>query len=181
MADRFPELSPELAEWWRAQPVFFVATAPVGATGHVNCSPKGLDTLRILDPDRLAYLDLTGSGAETIAHIRENGRITLMACAFTGPPRISRIYGRATVHPVGSDSFAALADGFPELPGARAQVTSRSRGPVSSISGTPYPHEVVTDSTAISFTARAQGEAGLAAYRARKNARSLDGLPGVDG
>ena len=122
MADRFAELSPELAQWWRDQPVFFVATAPAGSHGHVNCSPKGLDTLRILGPDRLAYLDLTGSGAETIAHVRENGRITLMACAFAGPPRISRVYGRATVHESGTAQFAALAPYFPEFPGARAVI-----------------------------------------------------------
>lgn len=181
MADRFPELSPELAEWWRAQPVFFVATAPVGATGHVNCSPKGLDTLRILDPDRLAYLDLTGSGAETIAHIRENGRITLMACAFTGPPRISRIYGRATVHPVGSDSFAALADGFPELPGARAVIEIAVESVTTSCGYGVPEMELTGPRDRLVTWARAQGEAGLAAYRARKNARSLDGLPGMDG
>src|SRR6267142_2103248 len=101
MAERFAAIKPDLAAWWMAQPMFFVATAPRDG-GHVNCSPKGLDTLRILSPTRVAYLDLTGSGVETIAHLRDNGRITLMACAFEGAPRISRIYGRGAVHVVGS-------------------------------------------------------------------------------
>ena len=91
MAERFTTISDDLARWWEEQPLFFVATAPSGGDGHVNLSPKGLDTLRIVDPQRVAYLDLTGSGVETIAHLRENGRVTLMACAFNGAPRISRI------------------------------------------------------------------------------------------
>src|SRR5471032_2930415 len=115
MADRFSSLRPDLAQWWCEQPMFFVATAPSGDGGHVNLSPKGYDTLRVLAPDRVAYLDLTGSGVETIAHIRDNGRITLMACAFNGNPRISRIYGTGTVHEIGSEAFEELAGNFPEL------------------------------------------------------------------
>ena len=118
MADRFGSLSDELAQWWAAQPMFFVASAPTGADGHVNLSPKGYDTLRVFgDRTRVAYLDLTGSGVETISHLRENGRVTLMACAFGGNPRISRIYGRGTVHPFGSPGFDELAGEFPALPG----------------------------------------------------------------
>src|SRR3954454_15558692 len=120
MADRFSSLRPDLAQWWREQPMFFVATAPSGADGHVNLSPKGHDTLRVLAADRVAYLDLTGSGVETIAHLRENGRVTLMACAFTGNPRISRLYGKGRVHPLGSPEFNTLASEFPELPGRRS-------------------------------------------------------------
>lgn len=74
--------------------MFFVGTAPVGARGHINVSPKGMDTFRILNPTAIAYLDLTGSGVETIAHLRENGRIVIMFCAFQGPPNILRLYGR---------------------------------------------------------------------------------------
>ena len=180
MADRFAELSSELAEWWRAQAVFFVATAPLAGEGHVNCSPKGLDTLRIVAPDRLAYLDLTGSGAETIAHVRENGRITLMACAFTGPPRISRVYGRATVHPVGSPGFIALAPLFPELPGARAVIDVAVESVTTSCGyGVPEFAPVGPRSRLVEWS-EAKGEAGLAAYRSRKNVRSIDGLPGVE-
>ena len=92
MAAVHDDISPDLAAWIAEQPMFFVATAP-SAGGHVNLSPKGLDTLRVLGPARVAYLDLTGSGVETIAHLRENGRITLMWCAFAGAPRIARVYG----------------------------------------------------------------------------------------
>src|SRR4051795_10125388 len=120
MAAVLDEISPDLAEWIRAQPMFFVATAPSGAGGHVNLSPKGLAGLAVLGPLRCAYLDLTGSGVETIAHVRENGRITIMFCAFEGPPRIVRLHGRGIVHPLGSAGFDALAPEFPELPGRRA-------------------------------------------------------------
>src|SRR3954466_12005444 len=122
MAERFSSLRPDLAQWWRDQPVFFVATAPSGDAGHVNLSPKGLDTLRVLGPRRVAYLDLTGSGVETIAHLRENGRVTLMWCAFSGNPRITRVYGHGTVHPAGSPVFDELVAQFPELPGRRSVI-----------------------------------------------------------
>src|SRR3954449_6829852 len=122
MADRFSSLRPDLAQWWREQPMFFVATAPSGDAGHVNLSPKGYDTLRVLAADRVAYLDLTGSGVETIAHLRDNGRITLMACAFAGNPQISRIYGAGSVHELGSPGFDGLRGLFPDLPGARAVI-----------------------------------------------------------
>ena len=89
--------------------MFFVATAPSGADGHVNLSPKGIDTLRMLGEHRVAYLDFTGSGAETIAHLRENGRITMMFCAFDGPPNIVRLHGRGTAVPVDDAGFAELA------------------------------------------------------------------------
>src|SRR5256885_16795027 len=87
-----------VAAFLERQPMFFVATAPLGADGHVNVSPKGLDgTFAVLDRDRVAYLDLTGSGIETVAHVRENGRVTLMFCAFDGPPRIVRLFGHGSV------------------------------------------------------------------------------------
>src|SRR4051794_35026102 len=106
----------------RSQPMFFVATAPLDDEGHVNVSPKGLATFAVLGPTRVAYLDLTGSGAETIAHVRENGRITIMFCAFEGAPSICRVYGRGTVHEVGSDGYDELLANFTELVGARAIV-----------------------------------------------------------
>jgi hypothetical protein len=90
-------ITPELIAWVGQQHLFFVGTAPLAADGHVNCSPKGLDTLRILDARHVAYLDLTGSGAETIAHLRENGRIVFMFCALAGPPKIVRFHGKGEV------------------------------------------------------------------------------------
>src|SRR5262249_30625635 len=92
MAKLYDQITDELAEVIRAQPLFFVATAPLAPDGHINLSPKGLDCLRVLSPRRLAYLDLTGSGNETSAHVAENGRITFMFCAFAGPPKILRLY-----------------------------------------------------------------------------------------
>src|SRR4051794_15046021 len=93
MGRTYDEIDERLVEWLGRQAVFFVATAP-GADGHVNLSPKGLDTFRVLGPHRVAYLDLTGSGVETIAHLRVDGRITFMFCAFEGAPRIVRLFGR---------------------------------------------------------------------------------------
>src|SRR5262245_17807918 len=118
MAASFSEISADLAAWMQEQPVFFVATAP--DEGHVNLSPKGYDTFRVLSPRRVAYLDLTGSGIETIAHLRENGRITVMFCAFSGNPRIARIHGTGRVHELGTAECDALAPEFKDIPGARA-------------------------------------------------------------
>jgi len=92
-----PSLTPELQAFIEAQHVFFVATAPSGSEGHVNLSPKGLDTFRVLSPTQVAYLDITGSGNETAAHVTQNGRLTFMFCAFEGKPRILRLYGMARV------------------------------------------------------------------------------------
>jgi hypothetical protein len=91
------EIGADLMDWINRQKVFFVSTAPLSATGHINCSPKGLDSLRVLDPHTVAYQDLTGSGIETIAHVRENKRIVLMFCAFDGPPKIVRFHGTGSI------------------------------------------------------------------------------------
>ena len=120
MAQTFETLDDTLVAWIDKQPVFFVATAPSDRDGHVNVSPKGYDSFRVLGPTRVAYLDLTGSGVETIAHIRDNGRLTVMFCAFSGPPRILRLYGSAEVVLPEDEGFAALAGGFPPLPGVRS-------------------------------------------------------------
>ncbi|MBE9020132.1 pyridoxamine 5'-phosphate oxidase family protein, partial [Chroococcidiopsidales cyanobacterium LEGE 13417] len=93
MAKVFDRITDELQAFIATQHIFFVATAPISSTGHINVSPKGLDSFRILSPNRVAYLDLTGSGNETSAHLQENGRITLMFCAFQGSPSILRLYG----------------------------------------------------------------------------------------
>jgi hypothetical protein len=159
--------------------MFFVATAPSGGEGHVNLSPKGYDTLRILDANRVAYLDLTGSGVETIAHLRENGRITLMACAFTGNPRISRLYGRGEVHLFGTPEFDALAPHFPELPGRRAIIEiTVDRATTSCGEAVPRMDLVSERDDLLDWTIN-KGEVGIVAYWASKNATSIDGLPGL--
>ena len=179
MGERFASISDDLAHWWAEQPLFFVATAPTGSGGHVNLSPKGLDSLRILGPNRVAYLDLTGSGVETIAHLRDNGRITLMACAFSGAPRISRFYGSGIVHEAGSPAFEELAPAFPDLPGARA-IIDVAVDRVSTSCGFAVPlMDLVGDRDRLLDWAVAKGEDGLVKYWASKNAESIDGMPGL--
>jgi hypothetical protein len=113
MAKIFDDIDDKLARWIGAQQLFFVATAPSGDGGHVNCSPKGpIESLRVLGPRRVAYLDLVGSGAETIAHLRQNGRIVIMLCAFTGPPRILRLHGRGRCLLPSDPEFEALSAQF---------------------------------------------------------------------
>jgi hypothetical protein len=180
MADRFSSLRPDLAQWWQEQPLFFVATAPSGPDGHVNLSPKGYDTLRVLGPQRVAYLDLTGSGVETIAHLRENGRVTLMACAFSGNPRISRIYGRGTVHLLGTPEFDALAPEFPDLPGRRSIVDIAVESATTSCGFAVPLMDLVDDRERLLDWARAKGDDGLVEYWHQKNVVSIDGLPGID-
>ena len=119
MAKVYTHISDELAAFIVAQPLFFVASAPLAAEGHVNLSPKGLDCLRILGSNRVAYLDLTGSGNETSAHLAENGRITLMFCAFSGAPSILRLYGRGTVALPDTSAWNDLRGLFPNHAGAR--------------------------------------------------------------
>jgi Pyridoxamine 5'-phosphate oxidase len=170
----------ELQEWLERQPVFFVATAPLAGDGRVNVSPKGLDgTFAVLGPDRVGYLDLTGSGIETVAHVRENGRITLMFCGFDGPARIVRLSGRGNVVTGDDPAFAELAGRFAPLHGARAVVTV-DVDRVADSCGYGVPHMALVGQRDRLLTwAEGKGEAGLAEYRAERNATSIDGLPGL--
>ncbi len=172
-------ISDDLAIWMRAQPMFFVATAPLGDHGHVNVSPKGLATFAVLGPQRVAYLDLTGSGAETIAHVRENGRITIMFCAFDGAPSICRVYGRGQVHEMGSDEYDELLPNFTELAGARA-IIDVAVTRVSASCGYAVPlMDYVGQRTRLAEWSEARGPDGLVEYRRNKNATSIDGLPAL--
>src|SRR3954467_15432260 len=109
MGKVFDEIDGHLARWIARQALFFTGTAPLDGDGHVNVSPKGpIGSLRVLGPRTVAYLDTVGSGSETIAHLRENGRIVIMLCAFSGPPRIVRLHGRGEVHPAGTERFEEL-------------------------------------------------------------------------
>lgn len=177
MGKQFSEISAELQTWIAEQPIFFVGTAPLSAEGHVNLSPKGLDTLRVLSPNRVAYLDLTGSGNETSAHLLENGRITLMFCAFSGPARILRLYGRGRVVLPTSDEWPALAQHFPPLPGAR-QIVVTEIDLVQTSCGFAVPlMEYVGQRDTLVKWAQTKGDDALNAYRAEKNVTSLDQLP----
>jgi hypothetical protein len=179
MGRTFDTIFDDMREWIEAQHLFFVATAPSGPDGHVNLSPKGYDTFRVLDETTVAYLDLTGSGVETIAHLRETGRITLMFCAFEGPPRIVRLYGRGEVLEPGDPGFEALVADVGDLPGARAAIrVSVER--ISSSCGFSIPFmDYVGERPTLSEWAERKSDDDLDEYRAEKNAVSIDGLPGI--
>ena len=128
MGKLFDGITPELSQWIERQHMFFVATAPLAHDGLINCSPKGMDTFRILGPHEVAYLDLTGSGIETVAHARENGRIVFMFCAFDGPPKIVRLHGTCEVYVPGSPQYDSLGASFPGTSAVGRSFTRVSRG-----------------------------------------------------
>jgi len=168
-----------LAAWIAAQAMFVVSTAPLSSDGHVNCSPKGMDCLRVLDKQRVAWVDLTGSGVETIAHLRENGRITLMWCAFVGGPQIVRIQGRGRVHRPGEPGFVDLAARLPQLAGTRSIIEVIAER-ISSSCGMAVPlYDFVGHRHELVDWATTQGEVKITAYQQQKNRRSIDGLPGL--
>jgi hypothetical protein len=179
MGKVFDGLDDGLREFLAAQPVFFVATAPLSAGGHVNLSPKGLDTFRVLGPRRVAYLDLTGSGVETLAHLRENGRVTLMFCAFSGPPRILRLYGRGRAVEPGDEGWKGLVEQFPEHPGVRSVVVVELERVADSCGyGVPL-FQYVGQRRQLPAWAVRKGTEGIARYQRQKNRQSIDGLPGL--
>lgn len=178
VAKVFDGIDDKLARWLERQPVFFVATAPRADDGHVNVSPKGtLGTFRVLDRDTVAYLDLTGSGAETLAHLRENGRITLMFCAFDGPPNIIRLYGTGAAVLPSAESFPSLVAGFDPHPGIRSVIrVDVSR--VADSCGYAVPRMSLDAERDVLDLANAKkGPEKLASYRVARNAASIDGLP----
>jgi hypothetical protein len=170
------------------QHVFFVGTAPDAPEGHLNVSPKGLDTFRILGPRSVAYLDLTGSGIETVAHLRENGRIVLMFCAFAGPPKIVRLHGQGRVVPEHDPEFAALLPEFSlnedALALARGIVVVETTR-ISDSCGFVVPRmDLVAERDQLMRWGEQQqaknGEVWKERYIAANNARSIDSLPGYD-
>jgi hypothetical protein len=176
MGKLFDGITPELRQFIEQQHVFFVATAPRADAGRVNLSPKGLDSFRVLSDRRVAYLDLTGSGNETAAHLMENGRITFMFCAFFGPPRILRLYGRGSAVLPGSEEWPSLRAHFPELPGVRQIVVADvARVQVSCGFGVPQMEHAAPRDTLVRWAA-AKGEAGLREYREQNSLASIDGL-----
>jgi hypothetical protein len=180
MGSQLDAITPDLADWLAQQRLFFVATAPLADDGFINCSPKGMDSFRILGPREVAYLDLTGSGVETIAHLRENGRIVLMFCAFTGPPKIVRLHGQGEALLPDSPEFAALKPQFPDYAGTRAIIRVRLDR-IGDSCGYAVPRmDPVEDRDQLVRWAETKGDAALDEYRAKKNAQSLDGLPGLD-
>lgn len=162
------------------QHVFFVATAPLADDGLLNLSPKGLDTFRVLDPKHVAWLDLTGSGIETVAHLRENGRIVVMFCAFDGPPNILRLHGRGEAILPGHEAFEALRAGFPAHPGTRSIIRMAVER-IGDSCGYAVPRlRFEAERDQLQAWAERKGEDGVARYQRERNAKSLDGLPGLD-
>jgi len=180
MGKTFESIGESLAGFLGAQRIFFVASAPLSADGHVNTSPKGGDAFRILGPREVAYQDYTGSGAETVAHLRENGRIVLMWCAFEGPPRIVRLHGTGRVVLPADPDFESLAARFPWNAGTRASIRVAVNR-VSDSCGYAVPRYSFSSPRAgLDSWAKGQGAQGLATYRQKRNVNSIDGLPAFD-
>ncbi|PKM09124.1 MAG: pyridoxamine 5'-phosphate oxidase [Gammaproteobacteria bacterium HGW-Gammaproteobacteria-4] len=180
MGEQRDAIDDDLAAWLLAQPVFFVASAPLSATGHVNCSPKGLDAFRVLGPRRVAYVDIAGSGAETVAHLRENGRIVFMFCAFSGPPRIVRLHGVGKAVLPSDKDWAALHAQLPAHDGTRSIIVADITR-VSSSCGFGVPtFEQFSPRSALPAWVKRKGEDGVREYQRRNNRQSIDGLPAIE-
>lgn len=179
MGKEYTEISDRLCDWIERQRIFFVATAPLSGEGTINCSPKGLDCFRVLGPKLVGYVDTGGSGIETVAHLKENGRIVIMMCAFEGPPKIFRFYGHGNVIEPHEDDFAEALARFPQAPAARNIITVDVERIIDSCGyGVPlYEFQGDRDSLPNYFAKQSDDE--ILAYRARKNSVSLDGLPGL--
>ena len=180
MGKVYEGIDARLSTWIQHQKMFFVATAPRDDTGHVNCSPKGCDTLRVIGPRALAYLDTPGSGVETIAHLRENGRIVIMLCAFDGPPKIVRLHGQGRVLVPGEEEFARLLPLFEPQPAVRSIITvDVTRIADSCGFGVPLYTYEGRRTTSAEFI-RKMSDDGLRQYGVEHNQRSIDGLGGLE-
>ncbi|GAB2615535.1 pyridoxamine 5'-phosphate oxidase family protein [Pseudactinotalea suaedae] len=181
MGKVYEAITPRLQTFIEAQHVFFVATAPLSAEGHVNVSPKGIDgTFAVVDERTVAYLDITASGAETIAHLRENGRITVMFCSFERQPKIVRLHGHGRVVSVDDEEFADWQPRFPETIAARAVIVVDVER-VSDSCGYGLPlFEGARERDMLIGNMERRGADGVRAYRALKNTTSIDGLPAFE-
>ncbi|MEM7098410.1 MAG: pyridoxamine 5'-phosphate oxidase family protein [Pseudomonadota bacterium] len=180
MGKLYTKLTPELIQFISNQQLFFVGTAPLSGEGHVNISPKGMDSLLVLDSKTIAYLDVTGSGVETIAHIKENSRLVMMFCAFEGKPFILRLHGKGSVIETSDDRFPALLARFPDLPGVRSIIKLDIRRiadscgwnvPLYSFEGTRDYYQNYAEKL---------GPEGIREGQLAANMASIDDLPGLD-
>jgi hypothetical protein len=179
MGKVYEEIDKGLGDFIGRQHLFFVGTAPTDLDGHLNVSPKGLDTFRILGPKSVAYLDLTGSGIETVAHLRENGRITIMFCAFEGRPLIVRLQGRGRVVEPADGEWDGLIAHFPEYPGARSVVVMDLERIADSCGYAVPLYEYKGERSQLIAYAEKKGPQGMEEYKAQKNRASIDGLDGL--
>jgi hypothetical protein len=187
MGRTYPGITDALAAWIARQPLFFVGSAPLSAAGHVNVSPKGpIGTLRVLSPTEVAYLDIVGSGAETAAHLRENGRITIMLCAFDGPPRILRVYGHGTVVWAEDPEFDELRERCafdePATDEYRRAIVHVAVDRVADACGFGVPlmdlrRERDNGERWVRGKLRKGGAGAIDDYKRENNAASIDGLP----
>ncbi|MEM8717230.1 MAG: pyridoxamine 5'-phosphate oxidase family protein [Cyanobacteria bacterium P01_G01_bin.4] len=176
MAKQYAQLTPSLQAFIAQQHMFFTGSAPLSAEGRVNVSPKGIDTFRCLSPTQVAYLDLTGSGNETAAHIKDNGRLTIVMCSFVGKPTILRLYGKGRIVRSQDPDWESLYAHFDSLPGER-QIVVLDIELVQTSCGFGVPkYDFKEHRNELVQWAERKGEAGLADYRRKKNSRSLDGL-----
>jgi hypothetical protein len=180
LGKQYAELTPELIEFIGVQKMFFVGTAPLSRDGHVNVSPKGMDSLRVLDAHTLAYLDVTGSGIETVSHIKENGRLLMMFCAFEGKPFILRLHGRGEVIEVGHPEFENLSKQFPALPGMRSVIRLHVKRIADSCGWTVPLYEYAGTRDYYDNYAEKLGDGGMRKGQLASNMVSIDGLPGLE-
>lgn len=179
MGKTFDRLNEDLQAFIRQQHVFFIATAPDDPSGRINLSPKGLDALRILDEHTVAYLDLIGSGIETVAHLRDNGRFTLLFCAFDGSPKILRLQGMGRAFEKGDEGFGRLAPLFPDHPGKRAVIVLEIDRIADSCGwGVPRYDYAGERTTLLDWAARTSDE-DMRKAQLGYNIKSIDGLPGL--
>lgn len=175
MGKQYKTINDKLKDFIKRQPVFFVATA--GETGRINLSPKGMDSLRVLSGERVVWLNLTGSGNETAAHLLENSRMTIMFCAFEEKPLILRLYGQAKVHHPRDQGWAELISVFPKIPGAR-QIIDMQIDSLATSCGWAVPFMAFQEERSqLQEWAEKQGEAGVEQYWKDKNQHSIDHKP----
>lgn len=179
MGKVYDRIDEKLSRWLLNQQIFFVATAPLSPNGHINCSPKDGRSFRVLDEQTVAYLDLTGSGVETLAHVKENHRIVLMFCSFQGGPKIVRLHGYADAIEVGTSEFSNLKSAFYESAGTRSIMRIRLKR-ISDSCGYGVPlYEFQGHRTQLQDWVEHKGEEGVSAYRKEVNVVSIDGLQGI--
>ena len=180
MGKEYEQIDEKIRGWIERQRLFFVSTAPLAPDAHINCSPKGLDCLRVLGPRKIAYADTGGSGIETVAHLKENGRIVIMFCAFEGPPKIYRFYGQGRSVEPHEPEFESLLPMFPGLPTIRNFIVVDVQNIRDSCGyGVPL-YEFKGDRESLPNWVNAKSPDELLQYRIERNAESLDGLPGLD-
>jgi hypothetical protein len=179
MGKVYAEIDDSIGKFISRQHMFFVATAPLDGAGHLNLSPKGLESFRVLNPRQVAYLDLTGSGIETVSHLRENGRIVIMFCAFEGAPKVLRLYGRGRALQPSDSGFGELRNLFPNLPGIRSVVVVEIDRIADSCGWGVPRYTYQGERAQLLEWAQRRGETGVENYRTENNRLSIDGLPGL--